>query len=134
MAGRGQEARESRAAPATEQEQTGTGNHPNGPQGEPVIDRPSEVRENLRRLRELLASRADNAKAVAFRWRRNFAWLTAGGDSHVDAASTDGVAILLVTADTAGRPAPGPRGGRARGGKSHGAALPGVLPTREWWQ
>jgi Xaa-Pro dipeptidase len=101
VAGTGQDARESHAAPATEQRQAGTGNHPNGTRGEPLIDRPSEVRENLRRLRELLASRADGAEAGAFRWRRNFAWLTAGGDSHVDAANTDGVAILLVTADAA---------------------------------
>ena len=41
--------------------------------------------------------RAWGDAAAAFRTRRNFAWLTAGGDNHVLATSEGGVATLLVT-------------------------------------
>jgi Xaa-Pro aminopeptidase len=63
----------------------------------PAGERELEVRDNLLRLRELMTSGPDRSEAAALRWRRNFSWLTAGGDSHVDAADPDGVATLLVT-------------------------------------
>ena len=61
---------------------------------------PPEARQlefdgKLEQVRSLLRSRG--VAAAAFRARRNFAWLTAGGDNHVLQAGENGVATLLVT-------------------------------------
>ena len=58
--------------------------------------RSEELDAKLSRLRSLLASLG--ASGAALRSRRNFAWMTAGGDNHVEQASDTGVATLLVTA------------------------------------
>jgi Xaa-Pro aminopeptidase len=58
-------------------------------------DRHAESAAKLERLRELLRDRG--YAAAALDTRRNFAWLTAGGDNHVLQASEHGVATLLVT-------------------------------------
>jgi Xaa-Pro dipeptidase len=62
-------------------------------------DRPVEYAAKLDRLRGLLKDRG--YAAAALHARRNFAWLTAGGDNHVPQASEDGFATLLVTATDA---------------------------------
>ena len=58
-----------------------------------------EVTAKLDQVREVLRRRG--AQAAALRARRNFAWLTAGGDNHVLECSETGIATLLVTADDA---------------------------------
>lgn len=65
---------------------TMTGNDPRGPE---VASKVDLVRSVLRRR---------GAHAAALRSRRDFAWLTAGGDNHVAESSETGVATLLVTA------------------------------------
>jgi Xaa-Pro aminopeptidase len=62
-------------------------------------DRHTESAAKLDQLRGLLKDRG--FAAAALQSRRNFAWLTAGGDNHVLQASENGVATLLVTADAA---------------------------------
>jgi Xaa-Pro dipeptidase len=62
-------------------------------------DRSVEYAAKLDRLRGLLKVRGYDAAALHA--RRNFAWLTAGGDNHVPQASEDGFATLLVTATDA---------------------------------
>jgi Xaa-Pro aminopeptidase len=57
--------------------------------------RASEVAGKLDRLRAVLRERGLGAAALSA--RRNFAWLTAGGDNHVLESSETGVATLLVT-------------------------------------
>ncbi len=59
--------------------------------------RRAEVDRRLDQMRELLDSRG--MRACLLRMRRNFAWLTAGGQNHVVLATEEGVAPLLVTAD-----------------------------------
>jgi Xaa-Pro aminopeptidase len=59
--------------------------------------REHEVATKVDAVRELLRSRGDGA--AAFTARRNFAWLTAGGDNHVLEGSETGVATILVTPD-----------------------------------
>ena len=58
-----------------------------------------EVGRRLEKLRELLRRRG--ASGALLQTRRNFAWLTAGGHSHIVLASETGVAPLLVTPDAA---------------------------------
>ncbi|MCC7130392.1 MAG: M24 family metallopeptidase [Anaerolineae bacterium] len=55
----------------------------------------SELDNKLERLRDLL--RKFDLDALALRQIGNFAWATCGGDSHVDIASSTGVAALLIT-------------------------------------
>lgn len=62
-------------------------------------DRPAEVRRRLDALRAVVEARG--APAVLLSARRNFAWLTAGGESHIVLSSETGVASLLVTAGEA---------------------------------
>ena len=64
-----------------------------------VEGRPVESAAKLDRLRALLRDRG--YAAAALHARRNFAWLTAGGDNHVLQASENGVATLLVNATDA---------------------------------
>jgi Xaa-Pro dipeptidase len=61
--------------------------------------RQPEFNGKLEQLRELLRSRGE--AAAVLRARRNFAWLTAGGDNHVLQAGENGVATLLITASNA---------------------------------
>lgn len=64
-----------------------------------IGDRAPEVEARLAALREVLERRGD--PAVLLRARRNFAWLTAGGESHIVLSSESGVAPILVTRDEA---------------------------------
>jgi Xaa-Pro aminopeptidase len=57
--------------------------------------RQGESAAKIERLRELIRDRGYAAAALSS--RRNFAWLTAGGDNHVPQASDNGFATLLVT-------------------------------------
>lgn len=61
--------------------------------------RAAEVVERLDDLQAVLDRRG--AAAALLGYRRNFAWLTAGGESHIVLASESGVASLLVTRDGA---------------------------------
>jgi antitoxin VapB len=61
--------------------------------------RRAEVGSKLAAVRSLLGRRGFEAAALSS--RRNFAWLTGGGDSHVVRAGDAGVATILVTADGA---------------------------------
>ena len=54
-----------------------------------------EVAAKIEAVRSLLQRRGEGAAAL--RARRNFAWLTAGGDNHVAECSESGVATILVT-------------------------------------
>lgn len=64
-----------------------------------IGDRAPEVERRLEALREVLERRGHDA--VLLRARRNFAWLTAGGESHIVLSSEAGVAAILVTRDDA---------------------------------
>ncbi len=66
---------------------------------EVVGSRGREFADKLERLRSVLC--AHGAAGAALRSRRNFAWLTSGGDNHVLAASEEGFATILVTAHDA---------------------------------
>ena len=57
--------------------------------------REHEVAVKVDAVRALLQTRGDGAAALSA--RRNFAWLTAGGDNHVLESSETGVATVLVT-------------------------------------
>ncbi len=61
--------------------------------------RAGEVRRRVDALRAVLDRRG--ARAALLAYRRNFAWLTAGGESHIVLATETGVASLLVTRDSA---------------------------------
>ena len=61
--------------------------------------RREEVERRLEALRRLVAPRGRSG--CLLRMRRNFAWLTAGGQNHVVLASETGVAPVLVTSDRA---------------------------------
>ena len=61
--------------------------------------RAADVERRLDAFRALLARRG--AGAAFLKARRNFAWLTAGGENHIVLADADGVAPLLVTAERA---------------------------------
>jgi Xaa-Pro aminopeptidase len=58
-----------------------------------------EVATKIAQVRSVLDRRG--AGAAALTARRNFAWLTAGGDNHVAESSEIGVATILVTPDDA---------------------------------
>jgi antitoxin VapB len=58
-------------------------------------ERRPEVEARLGRVREVLERRG--LRSALLRTRRNFAWLTAGGESHIVLAQETGVAPLLVT-------------------------------------
>jgi Xaa-Pro dipeptidase len=60
-------------------------------------ERRTEVEARLTKVREVLDRRA--APAALLGARRNFAWLTAGGENHIVLAQEAGVARLLVTRD-----------------------------------
>jgi Xaa-Pro aminopeptidase len=60
-------------------------------------ERRNVVQRRLARFREVLDRR--DGRAALLGTRRNFAWLTAGGLSHIVLASEAGVASLLVTRD-----------------------------------
>jgi antitoxin VapB len=60
-------------------------------------DRAPEVVARIELVREVLDRRG--LRAALLGARRNFAWLTAGGESHVVLATERGVAPLLVTRD-----------------------------------
>jgi Xaa-Pro aminopeptidase len=64
-----------------------------------IADRSVAVQTKLRRLRAVLERRGFDSALLSA--RRNFAWLTDGGDSHVVQASDDGAATIVVTADEA---------------------------------
>lgn len=59
------------------------------------MDRSEEVAAKLERVRAWLGEHAPDA--VLFRSQANFAWLTAGGRSHVSIGEESGIAWLLVT-------------------------------------
>ena len=61
------------------------------------MTRSQEVEQKLERLRGWLAE--SGRAGLLIRRRANFAWLTAGGRSHVSTANDAGAAALLVTAD-----------------------------------
>jgi antitoxin VapB len=56
----------------------------------------AEVEARLAIVRDIIARRGVAAAALSA--RRNFAWLTAGGESHIVLSSEGGVATLVVTA------------------------------------
>ena len=60
--------------------------------------RAAESRDRLSRLREALDRRGASAALLAY--RRNFAWLTAGGEGHIVLATEEAVVSLLVTGDS----------------------------------
>ncbi len=62
-----------------------------------AVSRAQEVAVKVDAVRALLDARGDGAAALTA--RRNFAWLTAGGDNHVLESSETGVATILVTPD-----------------------------------
>ncbi len=64
-----------------------------------VVEREALVRERLGLIRGLLERH--EARGAFLSLRRNFAWLTAGGDNHVVLATESGVAGVLVTRDDA---------------------------------
>ncbi|HXG40278.1 MAG TPA: hypothetical protein VNJ28_04995, partial [Candidatus Limnocylindrales bacterium] len=66
-----------------------------GPIPASPAERRREIDAKLERFRAWLAERGHRGAALSA--RRNFAWLTAGGDNHVVAASEEGFATLLVT-------------------------------------
>ena len=70
-----------------------------GQDGVATAARRSEVDARLGIVREIAARRGSGA--VALSWRRNFAWLTAGGESHIVLSSDSGVATLVVTPNEA---------------------------------
>ena len=61
-----------------------------------TASRRAEVEARLGVVREIIARRGAGAAALA--WRRNVAWLTAGGESHIVLSTDTGVATLVVTA------------------------------------
>jgi Xaa-Pro dipeptidase len=61
------------------------------------VARSGELAAKLERVRAVLRQRGDAGAALIT--RRNFAWLTAGGDNHVLDFSENGLATILVTAD-----------------------------------
>jgi Xaa-Pro aminopeptidase len=63
------------------------------------VDRAEEVFTKLERVRAWLDGR--DADAVLFRSQANFAWLTAGGRSHVSIGEEAGIASVLVTSSEA---------------------------------
>ena len=63
----------------------------------PDLGRDREAAAKIDAVRSVLRQRGDGAAAL--RARRNFAWLTAGGDNHVLECSEIGVATILVTPD-----------------------------------
>jgi len=62
-----------------------------------LAERKSEVEEKVRRIREFLDR--EKLGGLLLSHVRNFAWLTAGGDSHIVLGSPSGAASLLVLAD-----------------------------------
>ena len=66
--------------------------------------RSAEVERRLDAFRALLARRG--ARAAFLTARRNFAWLTAGGENPIVLADRDGGAPLLLPAERAAVPAP----------------------------
>ena len=63
------------------------------------LTRQEEVAAKLARLRGYMTGKG--LDAVLLRTQANFAWITAGGDSHVAMATDTGVADVLVTDDQA---------------------------------
>ena len=61
------------------------------------MTRTEEVQTKLERVRKFVAD--EDLGAMVFATRANFAWLTAGGSSHVGLSSEAGVCWLVVTAD-----------------------------------
>lgn len=61
------------------------------------MDRSQETAVKLDRLRSFIAEH--DLPGVLLRSRANFAWLTGGGLSYIDASSEKGVGSLLVTAE-----------------------------------
>ncbi|MGD8240550.1 MAG: peptidase M24, partial [Armatimonadota bacterium] len=59
------------------------------------MTRKEELAEKGRRVRAYMAERGFGA--VLLGTQANFAWYTAGGDSHVAIASENGIATLVVT-------------------------------------
>ncbi len=64
-----------------------------------IGDRGPEVATRLEAVREVLDR--TGRRAALLRTRRNFSWLTAGGESHIVLSSDQGVAPILVTRDDA---------------------------------
>ncbi|MGH9862285.1 MAG: M24 family metallopeptidase, partial [Candidatus Acidiferrales bacterium] len=62
-----------------------------------LSERQAEVEEKIRRLREFLER--EKLGGLLLGHVRHFAWLTAGGDSHIVLGSPSGAASLLVLAD-----------------------------------
>jgi antitoxin VapB len=61
------------------------------------LDKREEVAHKLARVRRWLSEQ--HQPALLVRQRSNFAWITAGGRSHVNSARDTGAAALLITAN-----------------------------------
>lgn len=70
----------------------------------PMVSRRDESDRKLVQVRRLLTERGFGA--VGLTWRRNFAWLTAGGSNHVALNTDIGVATIVVTPASAAVVAP----------------------------
>jgi Xaa-Pro aminopeptidase len=93
-------------------------------------DRAAEVDRRLAAIRELIRARA--ASHVVLRTRRNFAWLTAGGQNHVVLATELGVAPIHVSRDEVWIEAP--INEAARISDEEVAGLPIEVRTIPWHQ
>jgi Xaa-Pro dipeptidase len=69
------------------------------PQPDEVVNRAEEVRVKLDALRAWLEER--DLSAALLGSQANFAWITAGGHSHVSVGESGGVASILVTLEGA---------------------------------
>ncbi len=69
----------------------------NAPPQPTLAERKSEVEEKVRRVGAFL--QRENLGGLLLGHVRNFAWLTAGGDSHIVLGSPGGAASLLVLSD-----------------------------------
>jgi Xaa-Pro aminopeptidase len=88
----------------------------------------AEVEARIERVRELLDRRG--AERAVLRARRNFAWLTVGGQSHVVLATDAGAADLVI--DRAGARVRAPINEAARLRDEELAGLPIDIEQRPW--
>lgn len=104
-----------------------------GGSGAPVLApdaRTALVRERLEAVRDLLSRHS--AGGIVLSARRDFAWLTAGGQNHVLASAADGVAPIVVTGDAAVVLAPVNEYDRIMDEEISG--LPLRIEAVPWWQ
>ncbi|WP_156920556.1 aminopeptidase P family N-terminal domain-containing protein [Thermicanus aegyptius] len=64
---------------------------------EPAFNRSGMVAERVRKLRKLMEQK--KVDGILLRRRRNFSWLTVGGDNHILQTSEWGVVDLLIFTD-----------------------------------